>query len=609
MSNAPNHDPSVVAIDYSQIVSDLVARATQNLADSLLKQGAKQLDNFRLRLGSTFTRYLDSSLRLRSQVKTILYRTEPQPIYDFYVPQDVSSAHTSLFNVSIRSLLEETSRVIITGTGGSGKSMLMRHLFIDTMRSTDYVPLFIELRSVNENGTTVADLIDREVDLGDINLPPDAIRRGFDKKTFLLILDGLDEVIPAKRDAVAKEIRDLARKYDKLPIVISSRPDERFVGWEAFTEYKVQPLTLDKIRDLLAKLRYDEGAKVRFLADIEASLFETHRSFLSNPLLLTLMLLSYSFHASVPSKRHQFYGEIFETMWSQHDASKDGFKRYRLTSVDKDDYIRILEAFAFQTYLDSAISFDRHKAAEYLDKSKQIQQINFESEGFLDDLIKNVCILVVDGVNLTYTHRSFQEYYAARFVRFLKPGVREKMMAAVAARGQQDAVLDLLWEMAPELVERELFIPVLKTFQPVADATDEDAARFEMFSMLVQAADVTGDRVYLLGNQLEITVARFVLEKYSPQDELVKATMAESRRADEASQDAAKQIGGISKALRKDDFAKFKEPLLVAARPIGLLEPAVAHRLLSIARDLEIKDQQRTDSVEMLLKQPRQPLF
>ena len=76
------------------------------------------------------------------------------------------------------------------------------------------------------------------------------------------------------------------------------------------------------------EFRPDEPAiKKKFLSVLERMLFRTHRSFTENPLLLTIMLLTFEQYAEVPVKMHVFYREAFEVLAKRHDASKGVFKR------------------------------------------------------------------------------------------------------------------------------------------------------------------------------------------------------------------------------------------------------------------------------------------
>jgi len=67
------------------------------------------------------------------------------PLYQFFVPLDLANERRGLRKPTAEDLAAAASSAIITGSGGSGKTMLMRHLLISTIRSRLKTPLFFEL--------------------------------------------------------------------------------------------------------------------------------------------------------------------------------------------------------------------------------------------------------------------------------------------------------------------------------------------------------------------------------------------------------------------------------------------------------------------------------
>ncbi len=142
-----------------------------------------------------------------------------------------------------------------------------------------------------------------------------AVQRGL----FMLIADGFDEVERSQVGTRRREILEFAEKFKESPLIVTSRADREFTGWGGFTELKVAPFTLEKIRLLVAKLNSMKD-KIRFLTAVETTLYKTHGVFPIESPLLTIMLLTYSQNASVPTKNHLFYGRVFDLLCSQHDA-------------------------------------------------------------------------------------------------------------------------------------------------------------------------------------------------------------------------------------------------------------------------------------------------
>ena len=96
-----------------------------------------------------FQEYLEYSYTKYITVKTLLYKNEGKNLYDFYEPQVVKSPDASIDLTNTDFLFNKCKRIIITGTGGIGKSMLMKHIFINQISNESSIPIFIELKSMN----------------------------------------------------------------------------------------------------------------------------------------------------------------------------------------------------------------------------------------------------------------------------------------------------------------------------------------------------------------------------------------------------------------------------------------------------------------------------
>lgn len=198
--------------------------------------------------------------------------------------------------------------------------------------------------------------------------------------------------------------------------MISSRFDSRFSSWEEFYQYYIQDLDKNKALTLINKLNYDRQVKQSFLKELDNNLYESHLSFASNPLLLTMMLLTYEQIAEIPNKIHLFYEQAFLTLFNKHDSLKSMYKRKSYSQLPLDDFKRCLEGFCILSYCDRLYSFEESQIFKYLNNAIKLSNTNTNSENFLNDLLDSVCILQRDGLGFTFTHRSFQEYFTAQFL-------------------------------------------------------------------------------------------------------------------------------------------------------------------------------------------------
>lgn len=451
-------------IDINKLISQLVLATGKSILGSLEKHGKQQYKRARAAFNLCFRKYLKRSYDRYSKTKTILYRDRPVPLSRFYVPTNVSVGKCTISTDDIDALLGDSTRQVFVGTAGSGKSTFLKHLFTRVVeRKHIGVPVFVELRHLNTSpDTSLPKFVFNLLQESNKDFEWDQFERCMTSGKMLLILDGFDEVDVRYRTSVAKDILSLSNTYPQVRIMASSRPDDTLDSWEEFVKYHVQPLTKDQALELVRKLDYDEKTRSQFAKELQNGLYEKHEDFLSNPLLLTMMLLTYEQIAEIPAKMHIFYNQAFETLFNKHDALKSLYKRKTYTEMPVDDFKRVLSAFSMTSYARRHVSFSRDDIDVFLESARKLTGIEFNSSHFLKDLLESVCILYKDGLYYTYTHRSFQEYFAAYFLSSFNSPRRRQLLARMIAGATRDNVLRLLFEMNPEAVEQDLIIPMLE---------------------------------------------------------------------------------------------------------------------------------------------------
>lgn len=288
---------------------------------------------------------------------------------------------------------------------------------------------------------------------------------------FCIILDGFDELHHEFRDDLSKQILSIVQKYPDVPLIISSRHDDRFGGWAPFHVYNVNSLTKKQTLELINSLEYDSGVKRRFYREVKERLYDSHTSFLSSPLLTTIMLLTYEEFAEIPVKMHAFYSQAFDTLFQKHDASKEQYQRKIQTGVGKDDFKAAFAAFCAMSYLNQRFSFesgDLHETAEsavkYMREAKTDIPRSLNAKNLISDLKEAVCLLQQDGLETAFVHRSFQEYFAALFATSLHGEKLRKVLDKYALRFG-DSVISMAIDMARDNVEQEWVVPTTQMIE------------------------------------------------------------------------------------------------------------------------------------------------
>lgn len=196
-------------------------------------------------------------------------------------------------------------------------------------------------------------------------------------------------------------------------------------------------------------------------------MYETHLGYSDNPLLLTIMLMTYEEYKEIPSKMHLFYQQAYQVLASLHDKSKDGFVRPLAMGCDTDEFAKYFSYFCARSYRKTDYAFTDDKMSRYfLLLQKKYALDNTSVHDFTADLCKNICLMQRDNIRYSFIHRSFQEYFFARFF-YLYLGDKSKLNALIplfdrTMECKNDIALLMLYDMDREDVTKFLIAPYLK---------------------------------------------------------------------------------------------------------------------------------------------------
>lgn len=443
------------------------------------------------RVQNEYAAYFENALEKYSSMKTLLYCDQPKPFYDFYVCNDIyqyvyekRNPHLeTIHNVTSESLAQYSNFIIITGTGGLGKSMMMRHLFLDAINRYDdlhRIPIFIPLKDYSVTYEYLLEYIYEKFD----SLGADKSEADFEDALaagrYLLLFDGLDEIKTEYREHFEKCLESFADRYSNNMFVISSRPAISFIAFERFTVLHVSPFNREQALELIDKLdfRPDEPIiKAKFRDELGKSLYYSHKAFTENPLLLTIMLMTYEQFAEIPSKMHVFYREAYITLSQKHDASKGAFKRKLRTGITADRFSDYFAEFCARSYRDEKYEFTDVEFAKYyyqlLEPKKDDNRA--AASDFQIDLTDSLCLMFSENGKYHFTHRSFQEYFCALYFSKQKDRTLEAIgdfFEKKKNRSYSDKTFAMLYDMIPEKVEEYIFLPFLKNLMEKCNKND-----------------------------------------------------------------------------------------------------------------------------------------
>ena len=449
------------------IAKQIIEKKTEPILSGLVKIAQKEWEKFKVDFDFSFVKYSRNSYDKYSRIKTILYKAEPQFIYDFFEVPFLSKNGKSILADDVDRILDNSHFIIIQGIGGIGKSTLMKHLFINELEKKDLIPIFFELKDINDIKTEY-DILDcifeRLFSLGS-DISRDALQYALKTGCFLFLLDGYDEIVTDKRNEFLKKLDSFCDRYSDNYFVISSRPYSEFVELQRFTVLSTCPFTKKQAISLITKLSFDVDVKERFITAIEERLYDSHKSFASNPLLLSIMLLTFDNYAEIPEKLHIFYANAFETLYEKHDATKAGYRREIRSALSYDSFRTVFSYFCFISYAQGKIEFTKDELVETI-KKITIRGIAFDAESFIYDLSNSLCVIYRDGLDYKFTHRSFQEYFTAFFLKELSDTNMGKMSRQIiykdTYRATHDNVFYMLRDMTEDRFESNILLPIIK---------------------------------------------------------------------------------------------------------------------------------------------------
>ena len=406
-----------------------------------------------------FQAYLTNSYEKYSKIKTIIYGIEPKRLYDFFEIPFLRKGSDIIKPTTTRVLTDLSKFLIIEGSGGIGKSTLMKHLFLSELKLEDYIPIFIELKDFND---------EEHLDL--------------------------EKLLLKKLNQFHNTFQEEYLDYDKYPenhYILSSRPysESEFIEFQRFTVLKAVPFTKEQAISLITKIEYpDEELKDKFIRDLESGLYDRHKSFASNPLLLNIMLSTYNDYAEIPQKLHLFYYQAFDTMLSKHDATKS-YRRKLLSDLSSDTFKECFSIFCILTYQKAKTEFTFPEIDEIFKKFPPRIKNVLNIDDFIDDLENALCVLYREGNRYKFTHRSFQEYFVAYFLNIQTDSKMRDYSFRLIKSGKfstsADSVFPMLEDISTQRFNNNILIPLLNKFEE-SKSGEEDLFEYYILNFPVK---------------------------------------------------------------------------------------------------------------------------
>jgi predicted NACHT family NTPase len=238
---------------------------------------------------------------------------------------------------------------------------------------------------------------------------------------FIFFFDGYDEVKKDLKQQSINSLKDMQERFTKCKFFISTRPYTQLEMLSNHSTVQIMPLSNDDVQSFIRQQLEDTELSERIVNSITEAQRTRFSSFLKNPLLLTLYILTYKNSSEIPSKASVFYRRVIDSLFIEHDSkTKVGFQRERVSRISFDKFYDVMMKFSFVSFFEDRFSFDTHYACDRISRiiSKDLN-CSFSSEELIEDLKLSFSFWIDDSGELSFAHKSLQEYFCALYIRDL----------------------------------------------------------------------------------------------------------------------------------------------------------------------------------------------
>ncbi len=363
------------------------------------------------------TRKMEKSLENLSEkitsvikVKTFYQIDKSIDLHEFYIPIRVNDVSLAIDHIS----KINSNSIVLEGTVGQGKSIFMRYLTYQEALQGQKIPIFFELRRL-ENSQSLAEAITSTIS----NWIPLFSKENFDKVVrsghLILFLDGFDELPHERIQNIVNEIEGWCDRYPKMQLIISARSESEIQKSTYFKIYKLSIYTSLEQEKLIEKLIPNKETQYVLKKAIKNSSIEI-KNLLKTPLMVTLFVMQYEVTLAIPANQSEFYDNLFHSLISRHDNTKPGYKRRLSSDLTEIKLQEIFEEFCFITCNNGKLIFSYSEVIAFIDECLKRQRIEVSAEKILEDFSKVIFLLIKDGLEYSFIHKSVQEYFYASFV-------------------------------------------------------------------------------------------------------------------------------------------------------------------------------------------------
>lgn len=411
-------------------------------------------------------------------VKTLWQDDRNIPLKEIYhhvpvfVPKFGRHTGTKLRRTKIHKLEDfgvGNKNILIEGTVGQGKSMLLRFLALTELFSGGKFPVFIELRCVswsNDDKKVLQNsILHHFIKLG-VSIRVEHLTKLARTGRITLFLDGFDEVSRDQQKKALVEIDAMCETYPNLQVVVTSRPEGGCRKSPHFRPFKMCTLKPKDVGAIIEKscgeIQDCDELRKQFAESPEAV-----KSIVTTPLMVGQLIRHFLFKREIPKTKAEFYRGLFRLHFRDIDATKPGFHRSQRSSLDYPQLHRVFCQLCYEIRSRGEYVVSDIKAYEFVRESlSNTSHRGQSSEEVIDDIVTITALMQRSGSDLLFPHKSIAEFHSARHVESQNLDFRKSFYAKMLSQGDYmswPAPLKYLRELDRDIYQRHFELPALAT--------------------------------------------------------------------------------------------------------------------------------------------------
>lgn len=394
------------------LVSETAKLCAKDLYEFLKQKSKNYVSKWRAEKGIDELFMHVESIR---KVKTIWQIDKSVDLREFYVPPHVKKNDGKRIKLISLDSLGSNSPILLEGIAGQGKSTLMRYLCAKEMVEGTTLPIFIELRRIKKEDTIFTH-ISRYLDILGLNITKELLLEFINNGRISFFLDGFDEVESTVQHTLIQDIELICQKGKNCNVIVTSRPGQSIKALPCLELHKLDNLIKEEYKEVVYKI-----SENREYAESLIRVVDNHnkdiKGILCTPLLVTLLVISYKSYQQIPEQLSDFYDSLFRVLLQRHDGTKPAYSRPRVTKLNDIKFRECFEQFCYLVKVHKKQVFNYQDLVITAAKSIEKQGIDICPEELIKDITDVTCLLVNDGDEWRYIHKSIQEYFAASHIK------------------------------------------------------------------------------------------------------------------------------------------------------------------------------------------------